>query len=87
MAQGVREEGEGYEENKTPTDNMDEKVDFHSSNGDPSACFMFIELICLMLFSIFNSVSDPDQETLIWIRVPKQNRDKLAYKSTKIIKI
>ena len=48
------------------------------------------------------SVSDPDpepvgsvlladpgpyQETLIWIRVPKQNRDKLAYKSTKIIKI
>ena len=30
---------------------------------------------------------DPYQETLIWIRVPKQNRDKLAYKSTKIIKI
>ena len=29
---------------------------------------------------------DPYQETLIWIRVPKQNRDKLAYKSTKIIK-
>ena len=35
------------------------------------------------------SVSDPDpyQESLIWIRVPKKNRDKLAYKSTKIIKI
>jgi len=34
------------------------------------------------------SVSDPDphQETLIWIRVPQKNRDKLAYKSTKIIK-
>ena len=30
---------------------------------------------------------DPYQETLIWILVPKQNRDKLAYKSTKIIKI
>ena len=30
---------------------------------------------------------DPHQETLIWIRVPKKNRDKLAYKSTKIIKI
>ena len=30
---------------------------------------------------------DPLQETLIWIRVPKKNRDKLAYKSTKIIKI
>ena len=30
---------------------------------------------------------DPYEETLIWIRVPKQNRDKLAYKSTKIIKI
>ena len=30
---------------------------------------------------------DPDQETLIWIRVPKKNCDKLAYKSTKIIKI
>ena len=33
--------------------------------------------------------SDPDpyQEKLIWIRVPKKNSDKLAYKSTKIIKI
>ena len=30
---------------------------------------------------------DPHQETLIWIRVPKKNCDKLAYKSTKIIKI
>ena len=30
---------------------------------------------------------DPLQEMLIWIRVPKKNRDKLAYKSTKIIKI
>ena len=33
---------------------------------------------------------DPDlalQETLIWIRLPKINRDKLAYKSIKIIKI
>ena len=32
---------------------------------------------------------DPDQyqETLIWIRVTKKNRDKLAYKSTKIIKM
>ena len=30
---------------------------------------------------------DPYQETLIWIRVLKKNRDKLAYKSTKIIKI
>ena len=30
---------------------------------------------------------DPHQEALIWIRVPKKNRDKLAYKSTKIIKI
>ena len=30
---------------------------------------------------------DPLQETLIWIRVPKKDRDKLAYKSTKIIKI
>ena len=30
---------------------------------------------------------DPYQETLIWIRVPKNNCDKLAYKSTKIIKI
>ena len=30
---------------------------------------------------------DPYQDTLIWIRVPKKNRDKLAYKSTKIIKI
>ena len=51
---------------------------------------------------IFFSVSDPDpvgfvslarmdpdpyRETLILIRVPKKNRDKLAYKSTKIIKI
>ena len=30
---------------------------------------------------------DPHQEALIWIRVPTKNRDKLAYKSTKIIKI
>ena len=30
---------------------------------------------------------DPYQETLIWIRVPKKNRDKHAYKSTKIIEI
>ena len=37
---------------------------------------------------IIGQDSDPDpyQETLIWIRVPKKNRDKLAYKSTKIIK-
>ena len=36
---------------------------------------------------MFLGVSDPDpdpyQETLIWIRVPKKNRDKLAYKSKK----
>ena len=32
-------------------------------------------------------IPDPYQETLIWIRVQKKNRDKLAYKSTKIIKI
>jgi len=37
--------------------------------------------------AVLNSVSDPYQETLIWIRVPKKNRDKIAYKSTKIIKI
>ena len=30
---------------------------------------------------------DPLQETLIWILVAKKNRDKLAYKSTKIIRI
>ena len=30
---------------------------------------------------------DPYQETLIWIWVPKIIRDKLAYKSTKIIKV
>ena len=30
---------------------------------------------------------DPLQETFIWIRVPKKSLDKLAYKSTKIIKI
>ena len=34
-----------------------------------------------------SSVSDPLKETLIWIRVPKKNCDKLAYKLTKIIKI
>ena len=49
------------------------------------------------MYQCFGSVSgririiwpdpDPYQETLIWIRVPKKNRDKLAYKSTKIIKI
>ena len=30
---------------------------------------------------------DPLKETFIWIRVPNKDRDKLAYKSTKIIKI
>ena len=30
---------------------------------------------------------DPLQETLIWIRVANKNSDKLAYKSTKIIRI
>ena len=43
----------------------------------------------MFFFKVQVSVSDPDpyQETLIWIRVPKKNRDKFAYKSTKIIKI
>ena len=43
----------------------------------------------LFVFMIGSSVSDPvpHQETFIWIRVPKKNRNKLAYKSTKIIKI
>ena len=46
---------------------------------------------CIVILNaiIKPSVSDPDpdQETLIWIQVPNKNRDKLAFKSTKFIKI
>ena len=49
-------------------------------------------LLCavfLIRIRIIGQDPDPDlyQETLIWIRVPKKNPDKLAYKSTKILKI
>ena len=48
---------------------------------------VYIAQLTNKITSVSDSDPDPPQETLIWIRVVKKNREKPAYKKTKIIRI